>query len=197
MNRLIPSQSALLNVDLQHHFVESARDGHAVVRKINILSAAFRDAGALVVHTRHVLRPDGSNIGLLRRIPKIRDGVLNEGAPSAAFHQMLEIDDRDVRLDKPRFGAFHATDLELILRSRGIDTIVLTGISTPVCCDTTAREANARDFEVLIVRDATTSTGEDPDRYRDQSLDILDGLLARVVTSDEILQALESEKPRH
>lgn len=197
MNRLIPSQTVLLNVDLQHHFVESARDGHAVVCTINILSAAFRSAGALVVHTRHVLRPDGSNIGLLRRVPKIRDGVLNDGAPSAAFHQRLEIDNRDVQLDKPRFGAFHATDLELILRSREIDTIVLTGISTPVCCDTTAREANARDFEVLIVRDATTSTGEDPDRYRDQSLDALDGLFAHVVTSGEILQALEAEKPRH
>jgi nicotinamidase-related amidase len=187
---LVPSRTALLDIDLQRHFVESTREGRAVVATVNVLSAAFRRAGALVVHTRHVLRADGSNMGVLRRIPKIREGLLNDGAESAAFHDDLEIAERDVRLDKPRFGAFYGTDLESILRSSGIDTVVIVGISTPVCCDTTAREAHARDFDVLIVRDATASTGDDPDRYRDQSLDVLDGLFAQIVTTDEVLKAL-------
>lgn len=190
---LTPSRTALLNIDLQQHFVESARDGHAVVAAVNLLAAACRESGVLVVHTRHVLRPDGSNMGVLRRIAKIRDGVLNDGTASAAFHDGLEIGERDVRLDKPRFGAFHGTDLELILRSRGIDTVMISGISTPVCCDTTAREANARDFEVMIVSDATASTGDDPDRYQEQTLDVLAGLFAQVVTMDDILLALGSE----
>jgi ureidoacrylate peracid hydrolase len=129
-------------------------------------------------------------MGLLRRIPKIRDGLLNDGAESAAFHDHLEVDPRDVRLNKPRFGAFQGTDLELILRSRDIDTVIIVGISTPVCCDTTAREANARDFAVLMVSDATASTGDEPDRYRDQTLDVLDGLFAQIVKSRDVLQAL-------
>jgi biuret amidohydrolase len=187
---LDPSRTALLNVDLQHYFVESARDGQAVVSNVNVLSAACRAAGILVVHTRHVLRPDGSNLGVLRRIAKIREGLLNDGTPSAAFHADLEILDGDVRLEKPRFGAFHGTDLELILRSRGVDTVIITGISTPVCCDTTAREAHARDFEVLITRDATASTGDEPDRYHEQALDVLEGLFARIVTTQDILQAI-------
>jgi nicotinamidase-related amidase len=192
---LSPRQTALINLDLQDHFVESARDGYAVVSAVNALSAACRDAGVMVIHTRHVLRPDGSNMGLLGRIPKIRDGILNDGTVSAAFHDRLALGDHDITLDKPRFGAFHGTDLELILRSRGIDTVIITGISTPVCCDTTAREANARDFEVLIVRDATASTGDDPDRYLEQTLDVLDGLFARVVSTREILEALRTQPP--
>jgi biuret amidohydrolase len=192
---LSPRQTALINLDLQHHFVESARDGYAVVTAVNALSAASGDAGVVVIHTRHVLRPDGSNMGVLRRTPKIRDGILDDGTTSAAFHDRLALGDHDIALDKPRFGAFHGNDLELILRSRGIDTVIITGISTPVCCDTTAREANARDFEVLIVRDATASTGDDPDRYLEQTLDVLDGLFARVVSTREILEALRTQPP--
>ena len=56
------------------------------------------------------------------------------------------LDPHDILLEKPRFGAFYGTDLELILRAHGIDTVIISGISTPVCCDTTAREAQARDF---------------------------------------------------
>ena len=84
---------------------------------------------------------------------------------------------------------------ELILRSRGIDTVIVSGISTPVCCDTTAREANARDFEVLLVRDATASTGDEPERFQDATFDVLDGLFARVVTSEEVIQALSHGAP--
>lgn len=192
---IAPTRSALLNIDLQTHFVDSARDGEAVVASVNVLSAACRRAGVLVVHTRHVLRADGSNMGRLRRIPKIRDGLLNDGAESATFHDGLEIAVGDVCLDKPRFGAFYGTDLELILRSRGIDAVLITGISTPVCCDTTAREADARDFEVMVVRDATASTGDDPDRYREQSLELLDGLFAQVVSTEQVLRALDGGGP--
>ena len=62
-------------------------------------------------------------------------------------------------LDKPRFGSFHGTDLELILRGRGIDTIIVTGICTNICCETTAREANVRDFRVFFLTDGTATFG--------------------------------------
>jgi ureidoacrylate peracid hydrolase len=140
---LKPIRSALINVDLQQCFVDGAADGLAVVETVNRLSATCRAARMLVVHTRHVLRADGSNMGRLATIPKIRDGLLTEGADTASFHPGLVIAETDVELDKPRFGAFHGTDLELILRSRDIDTIIISGISTPICCDTTAREERA------------------------------------------------------
>ncbi len=131
-------------------------------------------------------------MGRLRDIPKIRDGILNDGAESAAFHQALTLDSRDVLLDKPRFGAFYGTDLELILRARGVDTVIISGISTPVCCDTTAREANARDFRVLLVRDGTASTGgEDAERFKEATLEVLDGLFAQVLAIDDVLEAMQ------
>ncbi len=186
----MPESTALINVDLQRHFVDSASDGLAVVDSVNRLASACREAGVLVIHTRHVLRPDGSNMGLLAAIPKIREGLLNEGAESAAFHQTLVLDPHDILLEKPRFGAFYGTDLELILRARGIDTVIISGISTPVCCDTTAREAQARDFRVLFLSDATATTGSDGARFQEATLEVLDGLFAQVLTVKELLQKI-------
>jgi nicotinamidase-related amidase len=191
---VVPSRTALVNVDLQRGFVEGAADGLSIVERVNALAAICRRAGVMVIHTRHVLRSDGSNLGVLADIPKIRQGFLNEGSPSAEFHPDLVVELGDVCLEKPRFGAFYGTDLELILRSGGIDTIMISGISTPVCCDTTAREANARDFRVLFLRDATASTGDEAERFQETTIEILDGLFARIVTITEVVDAL-SEIP--
>jgi ureidoacrylate peracid hydrolase len=159
--KVVPSRTALVNVDLQNCFVENspvaAPNGIEVVERVNTLAAKCRAAGILVIHARHVLRRDGSNAGILAEVPPIQQGMINQGAESAAFHRRLAIADKDIILDKPRFGAFHGTDLELLLRSRGIDTIIVTGISTSICCETTAREAAVRDFHVLFVDDATAT----------------------------------------
>ena len=126
--------------------------------RINRIAAACRAAGIIVVHTCQVLRPHGSNIGVLGEIaPIVKEGIIKKGSESAALHKGLVVDPRDILLEKPRFGAFHGTDLELILRSRGIDTIIVTGIATNVCCETTAREATVRDFRVFFMSDGTTT----------------------------------------
>ena len=129
-------------------------------------------------------------------VPKVRDGLLNKGAESAALHGGLVIDEHDLLLEKPRFGAFHGTDLELILRSHGIDTVIIAGISAPVCCDTTAREANARDFRVLFLSDGTAPSASDPDeaaQAQKATLEVLDGLFAQVLTIAELLQKISPE----
>jgi ureidoacrylate peracid hydrolase len=188
---VVPARTALVNVDLQNCFVAGAPDGLATLDRINRVAAGCREAGILVIHTSHVLRPDGSNMGVLGElVPKIRAGLLNKGAESAALHPGLVIDSRDLLLEKPRFGAFHGTDLELILRARGIDTIIVSGISTPVCCDTTAREANARDFRVLFLSDGTAATGSEATQYQKATLDVLGGLFAQVLTVDELLRKI-------
>lgn len=61
----------------------------------------------------------------------------------------------DLILDKPRYGSFTGTDLDLILRSNGIDTIIVSGICTNICCETTAREAGMRDYHVFFMEDGT------------------------------------------
>jgi ureidoacrylate peracid hydrolase len=196
---VVPERTALVNVDLQNYFVENAPDGLLILDRVNRLARECRKAGVQVIHTSHVLRPDGSNIGVLGELvpPVKEEGFLNQGTRTAALHDDLVVEPGDIRLEKPRFGAFHGTDLELILRSRGIDTIVISGISTPVCCDTTAREANARDFRVLFLSDATATNAGDSEeaaKYQRATLDVIDGLFGQVLTMDELLQKLSEAK---
>lgn len=193
---LDPARTALVNVDMQNCFVEgspvSAPGGRALLDRINQLTAACRAAGVLVVHARHVLRPDGSNAGLLAENPPVAEGMINKGNRSADFHPDLTIDDRDLLLEKPRFGCFHGTDLELLLRSKG--TVIVSGISTSVCCETTAREAAVRDFRVIFLSDGTATFGigelsaEDVQKAACATIGLVFGRLASI---DEVLASLQ------
>jgi ureidoacrylate peracid hydrolase len=102
----------------------------------------------------------------------------------------------DIILEKPRFGAFYGTDLELILRSRGIDTVIVSGISTGVCCDTTAREANARDFKVLFLSDGTATNHPDPEPAQRATLELIGSLFAQVLSVDKVLLKIGETVPR-
>jgi ureidoacrylate peracid hydrolase len=195
--QLLPDRTALVNVDLQNFFVESAPGGPGVLQRVNGLAEACRQAGILVIHTMHVLRPDGSNTGVLGQlVPAVREkGFLYAGARTAALSNGLVVAAEDITLAKPRFGAFHGTDLEMILRAKGIDTVIITGISTDVCCDTTAREANARDFMVLFVSDGTAVNAENEDEAaasQQATLNVIDGLFGHVVTVDDVMGLIAS-----
>jgi nicotinamidase-related amidase len=157
-----PSRTALLVVDMQNCFVAdspiAAPLGTEVAGRLNRLAAACRQAGIPVIWTRHVVRPDGSNTGLLgQAIPPVAAGIINDDAPTAALLPLMDVRPGDVVVGKPRFGSFYGTDLELILRSRGIDTLIVGGISTNVCVDTTAREAAVREFRVLFLSNGTAN----------------------------------------
>ena len=196
---LFPKRTALINVDMQNRFVEgypiSAPNGLAVLERINTVAAACRKAGILVIHTRNVVRPDGSNLGRQAEFdPPLMEGILNKGSQAAALHKRLVVDGRDVLLDKPRFGAFYGTDLELILRTRGIDTVIIAGIATNVCCDTTAREAAVRDFRVLFLSDGTANhdigdlSASELHRATCATLGLV---FAEVITVDEVIAKIE------
>jgi nicotinamidase-related amidase len=196
---VVPGRTALINVDLQNCFVENspiaAPDGLTILGRINRLAAACRKAGILVIHTSIVLRPDGSNIGVFGEFsPPAKAGILNKGTESAALHKGLLQDERDILLDKPRFGAFHGTDLELILRSRGIDTVIIGGVATNICCETTAREAAVRDFHVFFLSDgtATAAMGDaSAKELQKATCATLGFLFAQVLTVEEIIQKIE------
>jgi biuret amidohydrolase len=196
---VVPSRTALINVDMQNCFVHgspiSAPEGLEVQDRINRLAAACRKAGIVVVHTSHVLRPDGSNIGVLGELaPIVKEGIVTRGSDSAALHKGLHVDPRDILLDKPRFGAFHGTDLELILRSHGIDTVIISGIATNVCCETTAREATVRDFRVFFLSDGTATFGIGDISAADMqkaTCATLGFVFAQVLTVDEMIRKIE------
>jgi nicotinamidase-related amidase len=193
-----PERAALINVDMQNLFVEgywpSAPDGLVVLDRINRLAAVCRQAGILVIHASHVLRPDLSNIGVLGEVvPQVRDGIITKGSESAALHKGLVIGPDDVLLEKPRFGAFHGTDLEMILRTRRIDTVIISGIATNVCCETTAREAMVRDFRVLFLSDGTATSemgNATADELQKATLATLGAVFAQVLTVDQVIQKI-------
>jgi nicotinamidase-related amidase len=196
-------RTALVIVDMQRVFVAdspvAAPAGAEVAERLNRLAAACRQSAIPVIWTRHVVRPGGSNIGLLgEMVPPVAGGIIDEDAPSAALHELMDVHEGDVIVTKPRFGAFYGTDLEVILRSSGIDTIILGGINTNVCVDTTAREAAVREFRVLFLSDGTANfdlpdgglgavSAEDLQRA---AVAIMAFGFAEVTTVDEVLRRI-------
>ena len=201
---VVPERMALINVDMQNCFVHgypvSAPDGLELQERINRLAEVCRRAGVAVVHCSHVVRPDGSNIGVMGElIPPVREGMIDKGSHSAALHDGLSVEDGDILLDKPRFGAFHGTDLEMVLRGRGIDTIIVTGIATNVCCETTAREANVRDFRVFFLSDGTSTfaMGElSKEEIQKATLTTLGACFAEVVSVERMIARIEAVASR-
>ncbi|HXJ17740.1 MAG TPA: isochorismatase family cysteine hydrolase [Candidatus Polarisedimenticolia bacterium] len=192
---VVPERTALINVDMQNCFVHgspiAAPEGLVILERVNRLAAACRKAGILVIHASIVVRRDGSNLGVLAEFsPPVREGILNKGSESAALHKGLIVDPHDILLEKPRFGAFHGTDLELILRKRGIDTVIISGVATNVCCETTAREAAVRDFHVFFLSDgtATAAMGDaSAEELQKATCATLGFLFAQVLTVDEMI----------
>ena len=195
---IIPQKTALINVDMQNCFVAgspiSAPDGLALLERINLFTGICRQAEILVIHTAFVLNPDGSNLGILAKTsPPAKAGMLNKGSESAALHPRLRVEPEDVILEKPRFGAFHGTNLEHILRERGIDTVIISGIAANVCCETTAREAMVRDFQVLFLSDGTSAVGPDgvtADQLQQATLANMEFLFAQVLTIGEMCEKI-------
>lgn len=155
---VVPARMALLNIDIQNVFVESAFDGLEVTHRINRLAQVCRDAGIPVIHVRHAV-PAGADLGIFGEMfPGVED-MLERTSHSAAFHEALVLEPTDHLLEKPHFGAFHDTDLLARLDVLGVDTVIITGIETNVCCETTAREAMVRDVRAFFISDATTTAG--------------------------------------
>lgn len=201
--QLVPQRTALVNVDMQNAFVEgsplSAPDGPALVPVVNRLAAACREAGMMVIHTLHVTRRDGSNQGTMGElIEPVRAGYIAEGSETAKLHPGIEVGPHDIMLYKPRYGSFTGTDLDLILRSNGIDSIIVSGICTNICCETTAREAGMRDYHVFFPSDGTETFpagGLSVAEIKKATLATLGVAFAKILTVDEIIARIRAAAP--
>jgi ureidoacrylate peracid hydrolase len=203
---VIPARTALINIDLQNVFVEgydiSTPEGPAVVDRLNALSTVAREAGVTVIHTAQEARADGANRGYASDVVAaylegrnmVRGSNLS-GSHPVQFSPRLKIEKGDILLVKPRYGAFTATDLDLILRRRGIDTVIIGGIATNVCCDTTAREAATREYRVFFLSDGTANRALgnlSADTVKAVTLETLRFCFAQVLTVAEMADKIRT-----
>src|SRR5215469_7234319 len=162
---------------MQRDFLEPGGFGAALGNDASRLKAAVgpcadvlakaRRVGVFVIHTREGHRPDLSDappIKVARGDPSLRIGapgpmgrILIRGEPGHDIIPQLYPKAGEPVIDKPGKGAFYQTDLELMLRNRGIDTLLVCGVTTEVCVNTTVREANDRGFRCIVLSDCCAS----------------------------------------
>jgi nicotinamidase-related amidase len=171
------SKSALVIIDMQRDFLEPGGFGAALGNDVSMLQAAVgpcretlsaaRTIGMLIIHTREGHRPDLTDAPphkVERGDPATRIGapgpmgrILVRGEPGHDIIPELYPLPNEPVIDKPGKGAFYQTDLELMLKNRGIDTLFVCGVTTEVCVNTTVREANDRGFRCIVLSDCCAS----------------------------------------
>lgn len=154
---LDPARTAMLVIDLQRQFTEPGRplfvDGAPdLCDRASAFADAARRAGALIVWVQQSLRPQ---IGGGRTSRRYGVGEIHRGDGTILDDRLAIDPSEDIVLPKWRQSCFYATDLDVILRSRGIDAVLVTGVTTNVCVLAAAKDASERDYAAHIVADLT------------------------------------------
>jgi len=191
-------KAALLVVDMQNDFV---REGAILevpeirthIPRIKKLVETCRELGVPTIYTKQVYRPDLKVRPLVFQMLRLleREG-LREGTEGAEICTELKPEPGDIVVKKMGFSAFYNTELESVLRNikgrRNVDTVVICGTVTNICCESTARDAFERDYKVVFGSDVTSAWS---DEFQALALKIIDYAFGRVMTCDEIIDALK------
>lgn len=174
---LADGAALLLLIDLQKSFCDADgsmarqdRDIGAMVeaaKRCNELARQARARGAQVVWTRMVFRPDYSDGGELIRTlrPNLaRIGALRAGSGDEELTTLVEVDPRDIVIDKPRYSALYGTSLEVVLHAGGHRRVLVAGVTTSMCVESTVRDLGQRDYETYVIEDACADFEEERHR---------------------------------
>ena len=196
------ARTALLVVDLQVHFMREGSpsempSARAVVPTVNRLAAALRGRGGHVVWIVSTYGPDEDrDWANLRRVlgeeaAAVFRGGLSEGAAGHAIWPGLDVQGDDPVVHKNRFGAFIGSRgrLARVLRDLEVDTVLVVGTVTNVCCETTAREAAAYDFKTIMVSDANGGRSAEEDVW---TYAVCLATYGDVMTADEVVERLDA-----
>ena len=207
---LLPAKCALLIIDMQRDFLEPGGFGEMLGNDVSQLRgaiepnkqllAAWRGAGLVVLHTREGHRPDLSDLPPAKKVrghgaktigdPGPMGRILIRGEPGQDIIPELYPLPSEPVIDKPGKGAFFATDLHAILQNLGITQLIVTGVTTEVCVNTTVREANDRGFECLVPEDCVGSYFPEFQEMGLKMIKAQGGIFGWVTHSSQILAAL-------
>jgi ureidoacrylate peracid hydrolase len=199
-DRFVPRETALVVVDMQTFYVQDVPPALAIIPNINRLAHAFRARGAAVAWVKMTAGEGGrslwpvyhDNFFTPENAARHRDS-LTEGTDGHRLHPDLGVTDADIVATKDRFSAFLPGHTELLekLNARGIRNVVITGMLTNMCCETSARDAMMLDYRVVMVSDANAARyGED----HNVGFTTVYQSFGDVLSTDEVLNDLLEEK---
>lgn len=187
--KLNPAHAALLVIDMQRFFLDPQSPtftcgGVAIMGNVKRLIERFRAAGRPVIYTCHVHHPEMLDAGIMGWW---WEGMCLEGSEEAQVHPDLAPLPGEKIVYKHRYSSFYNTDLETVLRVLKVEDLVITGIMTNMCCESTARDAYYRDYRVFFPADATGSINEE--MHLASLLNLSFGF-TQVTTTEELLKAV-------
>jgi len=206
-DNLDPTKTALIVVDLQNGFMMKGvahalcEEAIEIVPNVNRLAETVRRTGGTVVWIQNAATPESMQSWSVRdemdgpeRTTR-RVAAMAPGTKGYELWAALDVEPEDLKVQKTRFSAFiqGASNLEAVLRARAIDTVIITGTVTNICCESTARDAMMRNFRTIMVTDANAATS---DELHNASLSAFYLKFGDIMPTDRVIASLTADAAR-